>query len=140
MTESVFFDDQSVQVTKARIRDIHALGFSVSLDDFGSGFSSLGMLMEFDVDAIKLDRRFFADMENPKLEGLMASIVELGHKLDVCIVAEGIETQQQVDLLKRVGCDMIQGYFYSRPLPIAEFEAWLNERGEWEAAKPENNN
>ena len=80
------------------------------------------------------------DMENPKLEGLMASIVELGHKLDVCIVAEGIETQQQVDLLKRVGCDMIQGYFYSRPLPIAEFEAWLNERGEWEAAKPENNN
>ncbi|MCF2558249.1 EAL domain-containing protein [Fournierella massiliensis] len=140
LTESVFFDDQSVQVTKARIRDIHALGFHVSLDDFGSGFSSLGMLMEFDVDAIRLDRRFFADMENPKLEGLMASIVELGHKLDVCIVAEGIETQQQVDLLKRVGCDMIQGYFYSRPLPIAEFEAWLNERGEWEAEKPENNN
>ena len=140
LTESVFFDDQSVQVTKARIRDIHALGFHVSMDDFGSGFSSLDMLMEFDVDAIKLDRRFFADMENPKLEGLMASIVELGHKLDVCIVAEGIETQQQVDLLKRVGCDMIQGYFYSRPLPIAEFEAWLNERGEWEAEKPENNN
>ena len=140
LTESVFFDDQSVQVTKARIRDIHALGFHVSMDDFGSGFSSLDMLMEFDVDAIKLDRRFFADMENPKLEGLMASIVELGHKLDVCIVAEGIETQQQVDLLKRVGCDMIQGYFYSRPLPIAEFEAWLNERGEWEAEKPGNNN
>ncbi len=127
-------------MTKARIRDIHALGFHVSMDDFGSGFSSLDMLMEFDVDAIKLDRRFFADMENPKLEGLMTSIVELGHKLDVCIVAEGIETQQQVDLLKRVGCDMIQGYFYSRPLPIAEFEAWLNERGEWEAEKPENNN
>ena len=140
LTESVFFDDQSVQVTKARIRDIHALGFQVSLDDFGSGFSSLGMLMEFDVDAIKLDRRFFSDMENPKLEGLMASIVELGHKLDVRIVAEGIETRQQVDLLRRVDCDMIQGYFYSRPLPIAEFEAWLNERGEWEAEKPENKN
>ena len=138
LTESVFFDDQSVQETKARIRDIHALGFQISLDDFGSGFSSLGMLMEFDVDAIKLDRRFFSDMDNPKLEGLLSSLVELGHKLKVRIVAEGIENQRQVDLLRRVGCDMIQGYFYSRPLAVSQFEEWLKERGEWEnPAQPE---
>ena len=69
-------------MTKARIRDIHALGFHVSLDDFGSGFSSLGMLMEFDVDAIRLDRRFFADMEN----------------LDICCIHDYVARQGYAQL------------------------------------------
>lgn len=80
--------------------------------------------MEFNVDAIKLDRRFFKNVENPKVKAMVASIVEISHKLGALTVAEGIETPEQLALLKEVGCDMVQGYIYARPMPIPEFEAW----------------
>ena len=140
MSPSIDTNDFNTKVKAAQkfLSDGNRVKVSVRFRGREMAHTNLGekLLMDFAASCSEI-----AGMEkNPKLEGLMASIVELGHKLDVCIVAEGIETQQQVDLLKRVGCDMIQGYFYSRPLPIAEFEAWLNERGEWEAEKPENNN
>ncbi len=124
LTESTFFDDPSIENVKAHIKELHRLGFHCSLDDFGSGYSSLGLLMEFSVDAIKLDRRFFKDITNPKLEEVIASIVELSRKIGAQSVAEGIETPEQLALLKKVNCDMIQGYIYSKPLPIPEFEEW----------------
>ena len=128
LTESVFFDDQGIETVKRQIQEMHRLGFGCSLDDFGSGYSSLGLLMEFDVDAIKFDRRFFKDMKNPKLRDLMASLVALSRKMGAQTVAEGIETPEQRALLQEVGCDLIQGYIYARPLPIPEFEAWLDHR------------
>lgn len=108
---------------------MHRLGFACSLDDFGSGYSSLGLLMEFDVDAIKLDRRFFKDMGNAKMRDLIASLLELARKIGVQTVAEGIETPEQLALLRELGCDLIQGYIYAKPLPVPDFEAWRRGNG-----------
>ena len=100
------------------------MGFLCSLDDFGIGYSSLGLLMEFDVDVIKLDRGFFLNIQQVKARKTIASILNLARELGACTVAEGIETSEQVEFLQKVNCDLIQGYFYSKPLPIPEFEKW----------------
>lgn len=125
LTESLFFDDPSIENVKAHIKELHRLGFHCSLDDFGSGYSSLSLLMDFDIDAVKLDRRFFKDITNPKVEDVIASIVELSRKIGAQTVAEGIETPEQLALLRKVHCDLIQGFIYSKPLPIPEFEEWV---------------
>lgn len=129
LTESIFFDDQGIERVKGCIREMHRLGFACSLDDFGSGYSSLGLLMDFDVDAIKLDRRFFKDMGNAKMRDLIASLLELARKIGVQTVAEGIETPEQLALLRELGCDLIQGYIYAKPLPVPDFEAWRRGNG-----------
>ena len=81
--------------------------------------------MEFDVDTIKLDRRFFININNPKTLDIIESIVNLSKRIGAKTVAEGIETSEQMDLLRKVNCDMIQGYIYSKPLPISDFEIWM---------------
>ena len=122
LTESIFLDEEQIDVVKDSIRRMHELGFRCSLDDFGSGFSSLGLLKEFDVDALKLDRLFFLDMHSEKARDVIACLMELAKKLNVETVAEGIEEPEQVEYLRRVNCDMIQGYVYSKPIPADEFE------------------
>ncbi|SFH45061.1 diguanylate cyclase (GGDEF) domain-containing protein [Lachnospiraceae bacterium NLAE-zl-G231] len=129
LTESIFFDDNSIAMVRESINRMHELGFKCSLDDFGSGFSSLGLLKEFDVDTIKLDRRFFLDMSKPKAEDVVECLIDLAGRLKVKTVAEGIETQEQIDFLKQIHCDMVQGFFYSRPLRAEEFEEWADRRG-----------
>ncbi len=128
LTESILFDDQSIELVKEQTREMHRKGFLCSLDDFGAGYSSLGLLMEFDIDVVKLDRRFFLNVEQPKTRDVVASIVELARKIGAKTVAEGIETPEQLDFLCGVHCDMVQGYIFSRPLPIDEFELWLSSR------------
>lgn len=125
LTESIFFDDQGIESVKDYIKEMHHLGFLCSLDDFGAGYSSLGLLMEFDVDAIKLDRKFFKDIKNPKVKDVVASTVELSHKIGISTIAEGIETPEQLEFIKEVRCDMVQGYIYSKPLPATDFELWV---------------
>ena len=129
LTESIFFDDNSIAMVRESINRMHELGFKCSLDDFGSGFSSLGLLKEFDVDTIKMDRRFFLDMSKPKAEDVVECLIDLAGRLKVKTVAEGIETQEQIDFLKQIHCDMVQGFFYSRPLRAEEFEEWADRRG-----------
>lgn len=129
LTESIFFDDNSIAMVRESINRMHELGFKCSLDDFGSGFSSLGLLKEFDVDTIKLDRRFFLDMSKPKAEDVVECLIDLAGRLKVKTVAEGIETQEQIDFLKQIHCDMVQGFFYSPPLRAEEFEEWADRRG-----------
>ena len=129
LTESIFFDDNSIAMVRESINRMHELGFKCSLDDFGSGFSSLGLLKEFDVDTIKLDRLFFPDMSKPKAEDVVECLIDLAGRLKVKTVAEGIETQEQIDFLKQIHCDMVQGFFYSRPLRAEEFEEWADRRG-----------
>ncbi len=124
LTESIFFDDQGIENVKAQIRRMHEMGFLCSLDDFGSGYSSLGLLMEFDVDVVKLDRRFFLHDSNPKARKVVASVIQLCRDIGTQVVAEGIETPQQLSFLEEMGCDMVQGYLYSKPLPVTEFEKW----------------
>ena len=101
---------------------MHLLGFDCSLDDFGSGYSSLGLLKEFDVDTIKLDRSFFLNMTGSKVRDVITCLVDLSKRLHVQVVAEGIETTEQVEYLRSIGCDMVQGYVFSKPLPAREFE------------------
>lgn len=128
LTESIFFDDQSIAAVKGYVEEMHRLGFLCSLDDFGAGYSSLGLLMEFDIDTIKLDRRFFLDVSKPKARHVVAAVMDLSGKIGARTVAEGIETPEQLEFLRNMHCDMIQGYIYSKPLPIPEFEAWLEKR------------
>lgn len=125
LTEAVFFDDSAVENVKREIRRMHEMGFSCSLDDFGSGFSSLGLLMEFDIDTIKLDRRLTKNLSKQKAREIVISIVQLSQKIGALTVAEGIETPEQLEFMKKARCDMVQGYIYSKPLPIPEFEDWL---------------
>lgn len=124
LTESIFLDFAQIHVVKESILKMHELGFRCSLDDFGSGFSSLGLLKEFDVDALKLDRVFFLNMDSEKARDVIACLIELAKKLNLKTVAEGIETPKQAEYLRSMHCDMIQGYIYSKPLAVPEFEEW----------------
>ncbi len=125
LTESVFFQDEDIETVKHTLEKMHRLGFRCSLDDFGSGYSSLGLLKEFEVDAVKLDRSFFADGMRRRGEDVVEGVIALSKKLHLYTVAEGIETKEQVEFLERIRCDAIQGYFYSKPLPVKEFEHWV---------------
>lgn len=128
LTESIFFDDQGIEHVKEQIDEMHRMGFLCSLDDFGAGYSSLGLLMEFDVDSVKLDRRFFLDVTRPKTKDVVASITQLSKKIGAYTVAEGIETPQQLEFLRSTHGDMVQGYIYSKPLDIPDFEEWMHAR------------
>ena len=118
LTESIFFDNFKINIVKQRIRQMHELGFQCSLDDFGSGYSSLGLVKEFDIDAIKLDRRFFKDIEDQKSRDVIDCLITLSKKLGLTSVAEGIETEEQLSYMQTVGCDLVQGFIFSRPLPV----------------------
>lgn len=124
LTESICLDVQQRSLVKDHIKTMHQHGFLCSLDDFGVGFSSLALLKEFDVDTIKLDRQFFQDISNDKAQCIITSFIDLANKLRIHTVAEGIEDQEQIDFLRKAHCDMVQGYFFSKPLPISDFEAW----------------
>lgn len=120
LTESIFLENpESIDV----IDDIHSKGFKCSIDDFGFGYSSLGILKAFKVDIIKLDRSFFVSRNNiDRGKIVIESIIELSKRLGMKVIAEGIEELEQVEFLKNVGCDYIQGYVFSKPLLISEFE------------------
>lgn len=121
ITETVVFGDAD------RLFDIlerlHVAGFLVSMDDFGSGFSSLNMLKDLYIDEIKLDRNFLSSTQNTKRGRIVIeSVVSLAKQLDLMTVAEGVETKEQLQFLHNSGCDTAQGYYFSRPIPEEEFE------------------
>ena len=126
LTESIFFDDQQIKLVKNIIKNMHKQGFRCSLDDFGSGYSSLSLLKEFDIDAVKLDRQFFVDDAGEKSWKIVSSFISLAHELNISVVAEGIETEAQLSYLLRKNCDIVQGYLYSKPLPVSDFESWAD--------------
>ncbi len=119
---------ESTTISKANsieriFADLRKNGFKISIDDFGAGYSSLGMLKNLYVDTLKMDRSFFIGGKNPRRDDMLIdSIVKMSHNLGMYVVAEGIETQEQVDLLRSMNCDAIQGYFYAKPMSINEFE------------------
>lgn len=120
LTESAFFDDREMIIRTAnRLRDY---GFAVSLDDFGAGYSSLNSLRELPIDIVKLDAGFFRGQElDGKGQIIVKEIISLAKQLDIQIVAEGIETKEQVDFLSENKCDLIQGFYYAKPMPVEEF-------------------
>ncbi|MFQ6861253.1 MAG: EAL domain-containing protein [Beduini sp.] len=120
LTETVVFENLSL--LKKVIDNIHEIGFLCSMDDFGSGYSSLNILKEIPVDGLKLDRIFFDKKLDQRSKDVIQSVIELAEKLNMATVAEGIETIPQVEILQKMKCDMIQGYVFDKPMPIAEFE------------------
>ena len=121
VTETAYTEnaDQVVRV----VENLRSKGFEVEMDDFGTGYSSLNMLSEMPVDVLKMDRAFVRNIEhNEKDIQLVALIIDIAKKLDVPVVAEGVETESQLEMLRKLGCELVQGYYFSRPLPSAEFE------------------
>lgn len=126
LTESVVFGN--LERMKQVIDGLHEKGFSVAMDDFGSGYSSLNVLKNLYFDCIKLDKEFLAKGEgNPRMRQVISGAVEMIKGLGSSIVAEGVETKEQAEFLSRIGCDMAQGYLFSRPLPAGEFEKRLQD-------------
>lgn len=126
LTESIFFDSDKFKAVKKSLDEMHYQGFLCSLDDFGVGYSSLGLLKEFDIDTIKFDRQFFLDVSTNKSKTIVESLMGMSEKLGIKTVAEGIETHHQLSYLNGTTCNIIQGYIYSMPLAVQEFESWLD--------------
>ena len=121
LTESAFFDDKKALVST--IRKLKKYGFTVSMDDFGSGYSSLNSLKDMPLDVLKLDAEFFrGDVEDSRGEIVVSEAIRLAKSLHMRTVAEGVEIKKQVDFLADQGCDMIQGYYYAKPMPGEEYE------------------
>ncbi|MEM7399316.1 MAG: EAL domain-containing protein, partial [Pseudomonadota bacterium] len=107
---------QNTESVIQTLTKLDALGVSIAMDDFGTGYSSLSYLTRFPVKKIKIDRSFIGTLgTNPQTSAIVSSIVGLGQSLDVTITAEGVETEGQAAMLKRWGCDQVQGYYYGRP-------------------------
>ncbi|MCW8853419.1 MAG: EAL domain-containing protein [Gammaproteobacteria bacterium] len=124
ITESALMSDLS----RARqiLDQLHELGFKISIDDFGTGFSSLAYLKQLPVDVLKIDRSFVEDMKNNKSDAaIVNTIIQLAHSLNCKVVAEGIEDAETYDLLKELNNDIAQGYLISRPIPANDLEQWL---------------
>ncbi len=121
LTESAAIENEVFfEMMFAELRD---LGFKISIDDFGAGYSSLGLLKNMKVDTLKLDRSFFVDVgETVRGDHVVSSIIEMAHGLDMYVVAEGIETAEQIQTLRGMNCDAIQGYYYSMPISLVDFE------------------
>lgn len=126
LTESMAMDNEIA--LKEAITAIHKIGCYCSIDDFGSGYSSLGMLTKFDFDVIKLDRSFFTDTSKKEnSERVIESVINLAKSLGKEVVAEGIEDKKQVDFLTKIKCDEIQGFYFCKPMPIDEFKTLVKE-------------
>lgn len=128
VTEGLFFDD--LDKISCIINQLHEIGFKISVDDFGSGYSSFDIIKEFDVDELKLDKLFMMDYHDQKRGRIMVEcILSMAKKLGIKTVCEGIENQEQVNILEKLGCDILQGYFFGKPLDIESFEKIID-RGE----------
>ncbi len=121
LTESAFFDDKEALLTT--INKLKEFGFEISMDDFGAGYSSLNSLKELPLDVLKLDAGFFREEDTDgRGKMIIGDTISLAKKLDMRIVAEGIETREQVDFLSTMDCDLIQGYYFAKPMPVSDFE------------------
>ena len=124
ITESAFVEDSKTVIPV--IEKIRNSGFKIEIDDFGSGYSSFGALMDLPFDILKIDMQFIRSMDrHPKVKNIIKMIINLAKMLDVTTVAEGVETEDQCNFLKENGCDVVQGYYFSKPLPIVDFEALI---------------
>jgi diguanylate cyclase (GGDEF)-like protein/PAS domain S-box-containing protein len=124
LTEGSLMHD--TDATRRMLNDMRQLGVRLSVDDFGTGYSSLAYLKLFDIDTLKIDKSFVDKITHDKKdEAISASIVNLAHNLEMTVVAEGVETLPQLLLLRQIGCDVVQGYYYAKPMPAAELEAFV---------------
>uniref|UniRef100_UPI00258F73A2 putative bifunctional diguanylate cyclase/phosphodiesterase n=1 Tax=uncultured Massilia sp. TaxID=169973 RepID=UPI00258F73A2 len=136
LTESLFMSDVTPAVEL--LHRMKSLGVNLSIDDFGTGFSSLSYLSRFPIDVLKIDRSFVADITHDANDAaIVTSIIALAHNLKLAVIAEGVETLEQLDYLRSHGCDEMQGYYFSKPLAPDDFEALLRQRRALPPAIPE---
>lgn len=115
------------QETISKLVRLKQLGFKISIDDFGTGYSSLSYLVRFPLDVLKIDRSFIQHICSlDDKQAIVDAIIQMAHRLQIKVVAEGVENVRQVELLKSMGCDFIQGYYYSKPLPMDELIDFIN--------------
>ena len=108
------------------LSELRKAGFKVEMDDFGSGYSSLNSLKDIDIDKLKLDMKFLSDSDNSSRGKIIISaVISMAEKLGLPVIAEGVETKEQAEMLSDFGCDQMQGYYFSRPIPAEEYEKLL---------------
>jgi len=126
LTESVIMDD--IQASSTLLKEFKQMGVHISMDDFGTGYSSLSLLKRLPLDTLKIDQSFVRDITTDADDSaIVHAVISLAHSLRLRVIAEGVETSEQLEFLRDRGCDEVQGYLYSRPLPVAEIEKWLRE-------------
>lgn len=127
LTESTMFENQQQLVrVMERLKD---QGLLISMDDFGSGYSSLNLLKDLPIDTLKIDRAFFnQSADNTRGQKIISSIVAMARDLDILVVSEGVETKEHVDFLRRINCQVAQGYYFSRPIPMEAYEKLVFEK------------
>ncbi|MCG8634210.1 MAG: EAL domain-containing protein [Desulfobacterales bacterium] len=124
ITESMLMSDVDQMI--AKLKKLAGVGLNLAIDDFGTGYSNLSYLVRFPVSTLKIDRTFIKDLENDdSMAGLTHSIISMSKNLNLKIVAEGAENEQHISFLKKHGCDVVQGYYYSKPVPAADFSKLL---------------
>lgn len=129
LTESAMMHDP--EYAQRCLRELNQLGISFALDDFGTGFSSLSNLQHLPISLVKIDKSFVQELGNSAdAEHIIRAIISLAHSLQISVVAEGVETEGQLEFLRQQHCDEIQGYYYARPMPWADLVQFLNKRGE----------
>lgn len=130
LTESVFTENADLMLKI--MQKLHEIGFKLSIDDFGSGYSSLNMLKDIPADVVKIDREFFnGTVNSQKGRAVISTVVDLAKNLDMQVISEGVETVEQVNFLQDIECHMVQGYYFAKPMPIKEFEElWAKDLAE----------
>ncbi len=121
LTESTMFNNEEAMLTV--LEELHEVGFTLSMDDFGSGYSSLGLLKNLPVDVIKIDRHFFSNNRyKTRSKTVIENVMQMAKRLDIHTVAEGVESEEHIAFLREMGCDIVQGYYYSKPIPAHAFK------------------
>ena len=130
LTETAFdFADHALREhSVAVVAALHAMGFAIDMDDFGSGYSDLSLLNQLPLDVMKIDRSLLLASEgSERMCIVLQQMIDLGHALGMKVICEGIETEAKENLLRRCGCEYGQGYLYGKPMPRAEFETFLRQ-------------
>ena len=130
ITESIAIKD--LDLTISILESLREIGVKISLDDFGTGYSSLSALKYLPLDRLKIDRSFIRELKLNTIDAsIVSTIVNLGHELNLNVVAEGVETIEQFELLRSINCDAVQGFFFSRPLAATELETMITTGSYW---------
>ncbi|MBZ9535266.1 EAL domain-containing protein [Cytobacillus oceanisediminis] len=120
---------ENTELTRKKINILKKKGFQISMDDFGTGYTSLTYLSQFNLDRIKIDRSFIMELPDNRNNGaIVESLISVAKNLDMIVTAEGVETEAQLKILNKWGCDEIQGYFFSKPLPAEELIEYWNKQ------------
>ena len=123
ITESIFLLEVKVS---EKLNALNNLGVKIAIDDFGTGYSNLNYLNKLHVSYLKIDKTFIDQIEQPQFnDSVLLAIISIGKRMQFKIIAEGVETEQQLLFLEKNGCDEIQGYYYSKPLPATMFEGFI---------------